>query len=234
MVCTSSFHIVSSLWLCGLSTPCAIVELAFVLGHEVSHLVLGHISEANRVETMLKTLEVLLLSIDPTAGVLALFIIGSLAAMRRALAAAHSRDKEREADDLGVEIAARGCFDTSKGAEVMKKMYHLSTVQSPFGTSAVANLYSSHPPTEERYNSLKIKAQDYNKQHYPHCHTFMQRMLNSVRGKTKTHRDTADEDAMEKFAKGMASEGKPSKQKARKENATKEKAPEEKSSEGKA
>ena len=160
---------------------------------------------------MLKTLEVLLLSIDPTAGVLALFIIGSLAAVRRALSAAHSRDKEREADDLGVEIAARACFDTLKGAEMMKKMYHLSTIQSPLGSTAstgkrVANLYSSHPPSEERYESLKIKAQDYNKQHYAHCHTFMQRLFGSLRGKATTHRDTADEDAMDKIASAKASD----------------------------
>lgn len=177
-----------------------------------SHLVLGHVSEANRVETMLKTLEVLLLSIDPTAGVLALFIIGSLAAMRRALAAAHSRDKEREADDLGVEIAARACYDTLKGVEVMKKMYHLSTVGGK--TFTVANLYSSHPPTEERYEILKIKAQDYNKQHYSHCRTLLQRIFLS---KKKTHREVSDEDAMEKIAKGKASEEKSSEEKETKE-----------------
>ena len=159
-------------------------ELAFVLGHEISHLILGHVSEANRVETMLRTVEVLLLSIDPTSGVLALFLIGGLAALRRALSAAHSRDNEREADDMGVEIASRACFDTIAGAEVMKKMYHLSTLQSPLGGSSTAqkaaNLYSSHPPSEERYESLIAKAQEYNKYHFKHCHGVAKRFMTFI------------------------------------------------------
>ena len=103
--------------------------------------------------------------------------------MRRALSAAHSRDNEREADDMGVEIAARACFDTVAGAEVMKKMYHLSTLQSPFGggtAQKAANLYSSHPPSEERYESLIVKAQEHNKQHFKHCHGVAKRIMTFV------------------------------------------------------
>lgn len=70
----------------------------------MAHLLLGHVSQSNRAETMLHTIEVLLLSIDPTAGVLALFFIGGLAAIRRAVSAAFSRENEREADNLGVEV----------------------------------------------------------------------------------------------------------------------------------
>lgn len=182
-----------------------LLELAFVLGHEVSHLILGHVSEANRVETMLKTLEVLLLSIDPTSGVLALFFIGGLAAMRRALSAAHSRENERQADDLGVEIAARACFDTVAGAEVMKKMYHLSTLQTPSFTTGtkVAHLYDSHPPSEERYESLKIKAAQHNREHFSHCHGIAQRFFNSIWGKPRG-RIEAD-DAMEQLSIEKAS-----------------------------
>ena len=73
----------------------------------MSHLLLGHVSQANRTETMLRTIEVLLLSIDPTAGVLSLFFIGGLAAIRRAVTASFSRDNEREADDLGVEVSVK-------------------------------------------------------------------------------------------------------------------------------
>lgn len=125
---------------------------------------------------MLRTVEVLLLSIDPTSGVLSLFFIGGLAALREALAAAHSRENEREADDLGVEIAARACFDTVAGAEVMKKMYHMSTLRTPSSTGqAVANLYDSHPPSQERYERLLVKAEEHNKHHFSHCHGFMKR-----------------------------------------------------------
>jgi Zn-dependent protease with chaperone function len=180
-------------------------ELGFVLGHEVSHLILGHVSSANQVEMFLKTLEVLLLSIDPTAGVLSLFVIGGLAAARRAVMAANSREHEREADDLGVEIAARACFDTIKGAEVMKKMYHLSTLERPLSSistgSKVAHLYDSHPPSEERYDTIVAKAQEVNPDRYDECATVSQRLFSFVWGPTpreKSH--TADgEAAMDKM-----------------------------------
>lgn len=180
-------------------------ELAFVLGHEVSHLVLGHVSQANQFETMLRTVEVLLLSIDPTSGVLALFVIGGLAALRRVLSAAHSRDKEREADDLGLQIAARACFDTEAGVEMMKKMYHLSTLEVPLvsGTSTkVAHLYDSHPPSQERYESLKLQAQEHNKDKYTHCHGVVRRLFTSMFQKSK--KDIDVEDAEEQMAREKA------------------------------
>jgi Zn-dependent protease with chaperone function len=180
-------------------------ELGFILGHEVSHLILGHVSSANQVEMVLKTLEVLLLSIDPTAGFLSLGVIGGLAAVRSALMAANSREHEREADDLGVEIAARACFDTIKGAEVMKKMYHLSTLERPLSQqstgSKVAHLYDSHPPSEERYATIVAKAQEVNPDRYDECATVTQRLFSFVWGPTpreKSH--TADgEAAMEEM-----------------------------------
>lgn len=167
-------------------------EIAFVLAHEVSHLVLGHVSQANRVDTVLKTVEVLLLSIDPTSGVLALFFIGGLAALRKALSAAHSRESEREADDLGVEIAARACFDTATGAQVMKKMHHLSSLASSGGSSGsnvakVASLYDSHPPSEERFQSLQLKAQEFNKDKHTHCHGLVRRLFASMWNKPSQH-----------------------------------------------
>ena len=146
----------------------------------MSHLILGHISEANRVETMLRTLEVLLLSIDPTSGVLSLFIIGGLAAGRGALTAAYSRDNERQADDMGVEIAARACFDTMVGSEVMKKLHHLSTLESESTLSKAAAIYSSHPPSNERYDSLTAKASECNKNNHTHCHGVVRRMWASL------------------------------------------------------
>eukprot|EP00977_Amphora_coffeiformis_P007507 scaffold1640_cov161-Amphora_coffeaeformis.AAC.30 len=161
---------------------------------------------------MLRTIEVLLLSIDPTAGVLSLFFIGGLAAIRRGVTAAFSRDNEREADDLGVErillgltlktyalyiqIAARACFDTVAGAEVMKKMHYLSTLETtPMGgatavTTAgvtLASMYDSHPPTQERYDMIKKKAVQYNKEHHSHCHSIIRRLFNSAFGKARSH-----------------------------------------------
>jgi Zn-dependent protease with chaperone function len=98
-------------------------QLAFVLGHEVAHLVLGHVSASNQVETALRTLEILLLSMDPTAGVISLGFITLLYYIRSMISASYSRENEYEADELGLIITARACFDTISGVDVMYKLY---------------------------------------------------------------------------------------------------------------
>lgn len=104
-------------------------ELALVLGHEVSHLILGHSSEQNSFEAAFRTVEVLLLSLDPTEGLLSLFFMSSLASIRNAIGALYSRDNERCADELGIKLTAMACFDTRSASNVMRKM-HLENVES--------------------------------------------------------------------------------------------------------
>lgn len=163
-------------------------ELALVLGHEVSHLVLGHVSEANTMETMLRTLEVLLLSLDPTEGLLSLALVGSLATFRTALTAAHSRENENQADELGIKLAAMACYDTKKASEVFRKMHqheqHQHQHQHDQGgngedgpttnhtteqeeelknknnarTRRQASFLDTHPPIEGRYEDLLTMA----------------------------------------------------------------------------
>jgi hypothetical protein len=56
-------------------------EMALIMGHELSHLILGHVSRANQLEAFLRAFEVLLLTIDPTEGAMAslafLFVVSS-------------------------------------------------------------------------------------------------------------------------------------------------------------
>ena len=67
-------------------------ELALVLGHEISHLILGHSSSTNAFETSFRTIEILLLSLDPTEGLLSLAFMTFLASVRHAIGAVYSRD----------------------------------------------------------------------------------------------------------------------------------------------
>lgn len=141
-------------------------ELAVVLGHEVSHLILGHVSATNRMEMVLRTIEVLLLSIDPTEGFLALGVVGGLAWFHRAIAAAYSRDNEREADALGVILAARAGFDTPEGVEIMKKMHDQSIAAGTAVPGELVQIMDSHPPTLERYEWLKKESEIENARKY--------------------------------------------------------------------
>lgn len=126
-------------------------ELALVLGHELSHMLLGHISEKNMVETMLRTVEVLLLSMDPTSGVLSLLFVGSLATLRTAFTAAHSREHEHEADGLGIQLAAMACFDTRKAASVFQKLHEQAG--APNG-KRLLSFADTHPSSSDRYEKL--------------------------------------------------------------------------------
>ena len=98
-------------------------ELGLVLGHEVSHLICGHNSERTSLIASLETLEVLLLSLDPTEGLLSILILAALRLAREVIVASHSRHTEMEADELGIVLAARACFDTKIAPRVFKKMH---------------------------------------------------------------------------------------------------------------
>jgi predicted Zn-dependent protease len=147
--------------------------LALSLPRPVSHLILGHVSETNRVESVLRSAEILLLSIDPTSGALALAVMAGLAAARRVLSARHSRAHEHEADELGLELAARACYDTATGAHVMRKMNELRVSVEPHVDSRAVKfgheLLDTHPPSLERFEKMQQMALEENYFKYREC-----------------------------------------------------------------
>lgn len=123
-------------------------ELALVLAHEMSHLILSHNTETNNFEFALRALELLLLSLDPTDG-LVFFV--TVASLRSLWSRAFSRGHEREADELGVELAARACFDTRRAVKVFDRMHQLSG-----GDAAIRlGILNTHPSSAERYELLR-------------------------------------------------------------------------------
>lgn len=99
-------------------------EIAFVLGHELSHLILGHLSRGNGLKTSLKTVEIVLLSLDPTEGILSVAVVALLDLFRRGVEASYSRDHESEADDLGLRlVAACKRFDVEAGSRLMYRLH---------------------------------------------------------------------------------------------------------------
>ena len=148
-------------------------EMALVLGHELSHLILGHVSNSNTLSTFLRTVEVLLLSLDPTEGALSLGFMSLLAGSRAALLAANSRDAEAEADSLGIKLAAMGCYDTRAAAEVFDRMHKHDTEsgeakaeEAMASSGSILSFLDSHPPTEERYEYLIKASEEENAERY--------------------------------------------------------------------
>jgi hypothetical protein len=139
-------------------------ELALVLGHEISHLILGHSSARNSLETSFRTLEILMLSLDPTEGLLSLAFMGGLASLRSAIGALYSRDNERCADELGIRLTAMACYDTRAASHVFYKM-HQHNIESGRDVG-LGGLFDSHPPSEERYLALLKESDEENPAKY--------------------------------------------------------------------
>lgn len=161
-------------------------ELAVILGHEMSHLILGHVSQRNSMEVTLRTVEVLLLSIDPTEGLISLGVIAGIAWVRSILMASFSREHESEADDLGLRLAAMACYDTHRGAEVMKKMHdhQVGLAGEPTSNSHLLHLLDTHPPSMDRYHKILKQSETENADKYgrSHCASVQRRMMHAVWG----------------------------------------------------
>lgn len=140
-------------------------ELAMIMGHEISHLILGHGSERVVLEFMIRGLEIAFLMLDPTEGMLSLGIASFLASTRDALTASHSRDTEREADELGCRLAAMACYDTEKGSQVFQRMHDFDEKQG----HAEKDIMSSHPASIERYEFVKELSKEVNPANYSYC-----------------------------------------------------------------
>lgn len=155
-------------------------ELAMILGHEVSHLIEGHFSVSSYAESWIRGAEILVLMLDPTEGLLSLGIASFLSSSREALVAAFSRTHETEADELGCKLAAMSCYDTKRGIEVFRKMQEAAESD---GTASKQNLMSSHPPSQERYENLKMLAETQNFSEYSYCNTLQKRITRAFKSK---------------------------------------------------
>lgn len=118
-------------------------ELAFVIGHEMAHVIRGHAWDRMLNEAVLR------------AASAATARVGRLGAWLQQqgltlLRSAHSRDQEFEADELGVRLAAAARF-TPQGAIATLRRIH------GFGPDALGlgQYLSSHPPAAERIAHLQ-------------------------------------------------------------------------------
>ncbi len=94
-------------------------ELAFVMGHEAAHHILGHIPRQQQTAVrgaVLGGLLGVLAGVDET-GLRTAQQIGATLAVRR-----YSKELELEADRLGTIITARGGFDPVRGAAYFRRI----------------------------------------------------------------------------------------------------------------
>lgn len=117
-------------------------ELAFVIGHEMGHVVRGHAWDRTFNQTALQAVSVVASGTGP---------VGAWLRQQgmQLLLSAHSRDGEVEADELGVRLAAAAGFDPAGAISLLRQLERLGPDPSVLG-----QYFASHPPAAERIARL--------------------------------------------------------------------------------
>lgn len=124
-------------------------ELAAVIGHEISHALREHARERASEQMVVGSL----ISIGSALlGVGSLGQTGAEYAYMGVIGLPNSREHEREADRIGVELAARAGYDPRAAITLWQKMGQL-------GGSAPPTFLSTHPSSADRSNDLTVYAQ---------------------------------------------------------------------------
>ena len=135
-------------------------ELASVLGHEMGHVTQHHIArmlknqkQASMLAMAGMVLGALAIRNNPDAGVGAIALGDSLAT-RSILS--FSRDAEREADRIGLQVMREAGFDVNGAPTFFGRLQRQNRFNEGGDTTAYLR---THPVTAERINDLKLRIQ---------------------------------------------------------------------------
>jgi predicted Zn-dependent protease len=120
-------------------------ELAQVMGHEISHALANHTAERMSV-AMASSLGVTILGAATDSNELAM--TGAVLAAKLAVELPNSRDGESEADEIGIELAARAGYDPRAAVTLWQKMAEVGGATPP-------QFLSTHPSPDNRQQRLK-------------------------------------------------------------------------------
>ena len=129
-------------------------ELALVIGHEMAHNSLGHLTRS-RTNQIIGGFAGLLLDVAAAAAGINTQAAGMRAGMQVGQQA-YSKDFELEADYLGVYFAARAGYDVTNAANLWRKMAQESQSQ----TDEAAIYSSTHPGSAERFVKIEAATQE--------------------------------------------------------------------------
>lgn len=119
-------------------------ELAAVIAHEAGHVVARHVAERLTQGSVLELIRVLAfwtLGIPIPSGLLTgVFFLPN------------SRKAETEADVIGVQLAAKACYDPAAAVEVFTK---LGEEEAKHGGNAIPPILRTHPVSSERVKRIE-------------------------------------------------------------------------------
>lgn len=119
-------------------------ELAQVMGHEIAHALANHTAEKMSI-AMATQMGVLAVGVSSDRPALAMS--GAAVAATLAIGLPNSRTAETEADQIGIELAARAGYDPKAAASLWQKM-------AAVGGSRMPEFLSTHPAPENRMQRL--------------------------------------------------------------------------------
>ena len=111
-------------------------ELAFLLGHEMGHVLRGHARSQLTANTFLHAVTARLSGAGPM--------------LRQLIDKGYSRELELEADAEGARLAAAAGFDPRAAARALRRLARVSR-----GHAGLVEYFSSHPPLAERVRRLE-------------------------------------------------------------------------------
>ena len=119
-------------------------EVAFILGHEMGHVIRGHAMARIISNSAIATVS----RAAPVRGVLSGWLrkVGV-----QFLESAYSQDLESEADKLGVRLVAASGYDVGACVQLLSR---LATLSKPVGQFDVGSYFSSHPPFKVRIQNI--------------------------------------------------------------------------------
>ena len=130
-------------------------QLAYILGHEIGHYLRRHTIQQWRDVRLKSNMWVVFQIATAAAGVGFVGPLGQLAVLGSIQA--FSRDSEREADDVGFELMVNAGYDPREAPriwEALMREHEASEREAP------SFFFATHPPTEERVETLTAKARE--------------------------------------------------------------------------
>ncbi|MEJ2042664.1 MAG: M48 family metallopeptidase [Reinekea sp.] len=120
-------------------------EIAQIMGHEISHALANHTAEKMSRAILINSGLALTSKVTDANGYI---LSGSAIAAQLALQLPNSRDAEREADEIGIELATRAGYNPDAAVTLWRKMAE--------NGGRTPEFLSTHPSPENRMNSLQV------------------------------------------------------------------------------
>jgi len=118
-------------------------EIAFVLGHEMAHVIRGHATDRFLEESVMKALMRRLGGSTPLGGLVRQTTF-------QLLTSSYSQDCEYEADELGSRLAHAAGHHPLASLRLLERLRRLQAEQTPLG-----QYFSSHPSPSDRMSRLR-------------------------------------------------------------------------------